>query len=71
LLFGAGTIAGMMLITALIAMPFAYTAQRFSGWNRGMTVASGLLSLSFGLFLSYQIGIVGGLFTSHPQWTPR
>jgi high-affinity nickel-transport protein len=71
LLFGAGTIAGMMLITAVIAMPFAYTAQRFSGWNQGMGLASGLLSVGFGLFLSYQTGIVDGLFTSHASWMPH
>jgi high-affinity nickel-transport protein len=71
LLFGIGTIAGMMLITALLAMPFAFTLRRFSGWNRGMAVASGLLSLGFGLFLSYQIGFVDGLFSSHPRWTPH
>lgn len=70
-LFGLGTIAGMMLITGLIAMPFAFTSKRFSTWNRGIAVASGLLSLGFGLFLSYQIGFVDGLFSSHPRWTPR
>lgn len=71
-LFGIGTIAGMMIITAVIALPFAFTAKRFSGWNRGMAVASGLLSLGFGLFLSYQIGFVDGLFSSsHPRWIPR
>ena len=42
-LFGVGTIAGMMIITAVIAMPFAFTVRRFSGWSRGMAVASGLL----------------------------
>jgi high-affinity nickel-transport protein len=71
LLFGVGTIAGMTVITAVIAMPFASTIKRFSGWNRGMAVASGLLSLGFGLFLSYQIGVVDGLFTLYPHWTPR
>jgi len=71
LLFGLGTIAGMMLITALIAMPFAFTIGKFATWNRGMAVASGLLSLGFGLFLSYHIGLVDGLFTAHPSWTPR
>jgi ABC-type nickel/cobalt efflux system permease component RcnA len=70
-LFGIGTIAGMMIITAVIAIPFAFTVRRLSGWNRGIAVASGLLSLGFGLFLSYQIGFVDGLFSSHPQWTPR
>ncbi|HEY1470110.1 MAG TPA: hypothetical protein VGF61_13790 [Candidatus Acidoferrum sp.] len=71
LLFGIGTIAGMMLITALLAMPFAFTVKRFSGFHRGMAIASGLLSLVFGLFLSYQIGFVDGLFRSHPHWTPH
>lgn len=71
LLFGIGTIGGMMIITAVIAMPFAFSVRRFSWWNRGMTVASGLVSLGFGLFLSYQIGFVDGLFSSHPHWIPR
>jgi hypothetical protein len=29
------------------------------------------LSLCFGLFVSYHIGFVDGLFTSHPNWTPQ
>jgi high-affinity nickel permease len=70
-LFGVGTIAGMMIITTVIAMPMALTSRKFSGWNRGMAVASGLLSVGFGLFLSYQIGFVDGLFSSHPLWNPR
>lgn len=71
LLFGAGTIVGMMLITAVIAVPFAYTAARFTTVHRYLGVASGLLSLAVGLFLAYQIGLVDGLFTSNPQWTPK
>ena len=71
LLFGLGTVAGMMVITTLIAMPFVMIGSRFAGLNRTMAVASGLLSLGFGLFLSYQIGFVDGLFTSHVHWTPQ
>jgi hypothetical protein len=71
LIFGAGTIAGMMLITAAIALPFAYTLQNFVRLHRGLAMASGLLSLAFGLFLCYQIGFVDGLFTGHPSWVPR
>src|SRR5215470_16876611 len=61
LLFGSGTVAGMMLITALIAMPIVWSQRRFSSWNHGMTVVSGLVSLCFGFFLSYHIAIVDGL----------
>jgi len=71
LVFGLGTIAGMMLITAAIAVPFAYTGKRFSRVNRYMAVASGVISLVFGFFILYQIGFVQGLFTSHPHWTPQ
>jgi high-affinity nickel-transport protein len=63
LVFGLGTIAGMMLITAAIALPFAYTARRLLGVNRSLALAASLLSVGFGLFLVYQIGFVGGLFT--------
>ena len=66
-IFGLGTIAGMMLITAAIALPFAYTLRHFERLNRGLAMASGMLSLSFGLFLCYQIGFVDGLFLSHPH----
>jgi len=62
-LFGMGTIAGMMLITAAIAAPLAYASVRFSRIEHHLRVASGLLSLGFGLFLVYQIGVVKGLLT--------
>jgi sulfite exporter TauE/SafE len=63
LIFGVGTIAGMMLITAAISLPVAYSAQRFAFFNRWIAVAAGALSLFFGAFLVYQIGFVDGLFT--------
>lgn len=71
LVFGLGTMAGMMVITAAIAMPFAYSGLHSSRWNHGLTLASGLVSLCFGLFLTYQVGFVDGLFTIHPRWTPN
>jgi high-affinity nickel-transport protein len=71
LIFGAGTIAGMMLITVALALPFSYAGTRFAWVNSGLVTASGVLSLCFGLFVSYRIGFVDGLFTSHPKWTPQ
>lgn len=67
LIFGVGTIAGMMLITAAVALPFAYTATRFARINRYLGTASGLASLGFGLFLVYQIGFVNGLFSGYTR----
>jgi high-affinity nickel-transport protein len=71
LLFGAGTLAGMMLITAAMALPFVFASKTTPRIHRGFRLASGLISLGFGLFLTYQTGFVSGLFTSHPSWTPR
>ena len=58
--FGAGTIAGMMLITTAIAVPFSCSA-RFEFLHRHLGAAAGVVSFSFGLFLVYQIGFVDGL----------
>ena len=70
-LFGIGTIAGMMLITTAIGALVAYASTRSSRVERYLRIASGLLSLGFGLFLVYQIGIVDGLITGDPGTTPQ
>ena len=69
--FGVGTVAGMMLITATIGLPFAYSAGRSARINHWMGLVSGLVSVAFGAFLVYQIGFVNGLFTAHPTWAPK
>jgi high-affinity nickel-transport protein len=69
-LFGIGTIAGMMLITAAIGAVVAYASSRFTRVERYLRVASGLLSLGFGLFLAYQIAVVDGLITGYPDAMP-
>jgi hypothetical protein len=61
-IFGAGTIAGMILITAMIAASISYSANRFQLFNRYAGTAAGALSMVFGLFLVHQIGFVDGLF---------
>jgi len=71
LIFGAGTMLGMMCMTAAMAVPLTYSGDRFKDLSRYLGLASGMVSLCFGCFLVYQLGFVGGLFTNHPQWTPR
>lgn len=70
-IFGVGTICGMMAMTAAIVLPFAYTNRQFARLNSGLRIASGALSLAFGLFIAYRIGLVDGLFTGHTRWTPE
>jgi cytochrome c biogenesis protein CcdA len=69
-LFGIGTIAGMMLITAAIGAVLSYASRRSSQVERYLRFGSGLPSLGFGLFLAYQIALVDGLLTGHPVATP-
>ncbi|MGA2214179.1 MAG: sulfite exporter TauE/SafE family protein [Bryobacteraceae bacterium] len=71
LVFGFGTMLGMMLMTAAISMPFVYTGKAFFQINRYMIALSGFASLAFGIFLVYHIGFVDGLFTSQMHWTPQ
>ena len=71
LVFGVGTVAGMMVITAAIAVPFTFSESRFARLNRGLGLVSGLVSLGFGFFIVYQMGVVKGLFTHAPNWVPR
>lgn len=71
LVFGIGTIAGMMLATAAIALPFTYSQNRFAKLNSTLAFASGLISLGFGLLIVYRMGYVNGIFTNHPRWIPH
>src|SRR4030081_1898192 len=72
LLFGLGTIVGMMLITLILSAAFAFTAANLPKFNWRLRVASGLVSFVFGVVLIYGIGFAeGGLFTGAPTWHPR
>lgn len=71
LVFGAGTIIGMMLMTMAIAAPFAFAGAHFARTSRFLSMASGLASAGFGLFLVHHIGFVGGLFTGQIHWIPQ
>ena len=71
LVFGLGTMIGMMLMTSAISVPLIYTRRTFFNINRHLITISGLASMSFGAFLVYHIGFVDGLFTAHVRWIPQ
>jgi high-affinity nickel-transport protein len=62
LLFGTGTILGMTVITGLLSLPFTIRAPRMRRARRALALTTGAISLAFGLYLAFQIGIVDGLF---------
>jgi sulfite exporter TauE/SafE len=51
LIFGVGSIAGMMLMSMLMSVPLVFTANRFTMVNRGIRVLAGLFSLIWGVLL--------------------
>jgi hypothetical protein len=55
----------------MIAAPIAYAGNRYTNLNRGFAIASGLVSVAFGLFVTFQIGFVDGLFRAHAHWIPQ
>ena len=71
LTFGLGTIVGMAFITLTIAFPSLLAAAHLPNFQRSLRVASGTVSLVFGLYLVHRIGFGDGLFTAAPTWTPR
>jgi high-affinity nickel permease len=70
LIFCVGVAAGMALLTTVIGLPFWVASARSEQINRWLMIASGLLSLAFGVYLAYQIGVVDGLFTGEFNWEP-
>jgi Ca2+/H+ antiporter len=61
----------MMIMTAAMSMPLVYAGNRFREVNRYLIATSGVVSIAFGLFLVYQVGIVDGLFRAQVHWTPQ
>jgi ABC-type nickel/cobalt efflux system permease component RcnA len=60
-IFGLGSVGGMLLLSGIISLPFILTAQRFSLMNRWIRVIAGVASVGFGLFLGWEIGSELGL----------
>jgi len=56
-LFGIGSTLGMLLMSGLIGLPFVFTGRRLTNLNYGLQTVAGSLSIIFGLWYAYQVGI--------------
>jgi sulfite exporter TauE/SafE len=61
-IFGIGSIGGMMLMSFLVGLPFTLTALRFNRFNYLLQSVAGLISVGLGLYIIYEKGVVEGLF---------
>lgn len=54
-LFGVGSIAGMLLMSGLIGLPFALTSRKLTGLHHRLQTAAAVLSLAFGFWYAYRL----------------
>ncbi len=70
-MFGLGTIAGMLIVTLILAAPALYAGHRVQRMRAGIRLAAGALSIVFGLLLARELIVDGGLFSATPTWDPH
>jgi high-affinity nickel-transport protein len=71
LMFGLGTILGMMVVTMLLAAPALWATGRLANMQTGVRMAAGALSIVFGMLLARELIVDGGLFSATPTWEPH
>lgn len=57
LTFGVGSVGGMLVMSTLMAAPFAWTVQRLPAVNRYLRGAAGLGSIAVGVSLAFGVGL--------------
>lgn len=62
IIFGIGSVGGMMLMSFLVGLPFHLTVFRLNRFNVFLRGAAGLFSVGLGLFIVYDKGFSQGLF---------
>jgi ABC-type nickel/cobalt efflux system permease component RcnA len=60
LIFGLGSIAGMLLMSGLIGLPFALTSRNLTSIHHRLQTVAAVLSIAFGFWYAYETGF--GLF---------
>ena len=59
LIFGLGSVGGMLVLSSIISLPFVLTAYRFTLLNRWIRVVAGIASVGFGVLLGWEISQQG------------
>lgn len=62
IIFGIGSIGGMMLMSLLVSLPFRLTAVKFERFNKVLQVGAGVFSVFLGLWIIYEKGFSEHLF---------
>jgi ABC-type nickel/cobalt efflux system permease component RcnA len=59
--FGVGSIAGMLLMSGLLGLPFVLSSRSLSAIHYKLQLLAGALSIVFGIWYAYETGIATGL----------
>ena len=62
LTFGLGSIAGMLLMSGLIGLPFALTSRKLTHAHQGLQTLAAILSICFGVWYAYRVGFGASVF---------
>lgn len=54
LIFGIGSIGGMIVMSFLMGLPLHFTANSFTAVNKGLRLLAGLFSFGLGLTIVYE-----------------
>ncbi|TXC92825.1 urease accessory protein UreH [Metabacillus litoralis] len=61
LIFGVGTIVGMLFFTTLLGIPFILSSKKVN-LNKTFILITGGISTIFGIYYMYNLGVTDGLF---------
>lgn len=62
LTFGFGSIVGMLLMSGLIGLPFAFTSRKLTNLHHSLQTVAAVLSICFGVWYAYKAGAGASLF---------
>jgi len=58
--FGLGSIVGMVVLSATIAIPLRWSGRHLTGMYRGLTAGVGFVTVGIGAWVVYRVGIAEG-----------
>ena len=61
-MFGLGSMAGMLLMSGIVGLPFVLSARRLTRVHYSLQMTAGTLSICFGLWYAYSTCTANGLF---------
>jgi ABC-type nickel/cobalt efflux system permease component RcnA len=54
LVFGAGSIIGMLIMSGIVGLPFTFKSRRLAGLDYGLRMLAGILSVTFGIWYALE-----------------